>query len=330
MVSTAESPFAVSSLGEKTAEEPPNRLTGGRPVYHLSFQGCFQKRYFGRCPDVKKPFVQSQEPKYRSWMFLNLKSLWHYRYTGPPGSLPDKKFSHLELVGTQKTSLFKNSFSMLRYDNTLYREIDKAVSELLGTLDDDDFLKEAKYLLRALSEFGVGDKNRSQRPPPADKRDTVKQHSHQLRARIGIARGQFQPGKVTANGFLNKVEESSRYDKSRVLKILKRLLVFAWKMMQTLEIETTGVPLGCDAIRFSQFAKSMQEMFDPSEDLPDFNIEDITLVLSVLFPNFDVCAKHNDSKNDSRPGYSKTCVHNTFVLKISTRMVSFFRQPSSF
>ena len=172
-----------------------------------------------------------------------------------------------------------------------------------------DVNKALDELVRAVAKHGSFDKKRSKK---------------QLRVSISNIgqsyKGKGKPVPVVGKEFFEKLEEDSSFDADTVIDTLSGLLSAGWVSMVKLQSSTGGPPLAPDGSRTNKFAEHLRQYLRVK--LSHFAAEDITIVVSILYPNLEGCKVHVDVMNDWRAGYTKTGVFQIMLISDDGGMVA--------
>jgi hypothetical protein len=148
--------------------------------------------------------------------------------------------------------------------------------------------------------------------------------SGQFRINIGCG-GQHRPDGVPAKlvglEFVKSLESDEVLSCESVLRSVGSLTEFLWKTMVGLQRDTQGSPLAPDRNRHEQYARVLCEKLFMDKCV---GTEDVTLVVSILFPRFDGVGEHVDRMNDSLIGYTRTGTLN-MCFKLSEDIIIHFQ-----
>jgi hypothetical protein len=216
----------------------------------------------------------------------NLGKHLHCRVSGPPGTDPRKLSTACKVttIGpasacvTDPTGLYhvarEGSSYFLEYGSLLVSP---------GSMSD---------LCQAVVKFGKVDGLRS---------------SGQFRINIGCG-GQHRPNGVPATlvglDFVTSLEQSDgMFNRDSTLRSIGSLTEFLWMTMVGLQRDAKGSPLAPDRKRHELYARVLCNKLFMDDCV---GIEDVTVVVSILFPRFDGVSEHVDMMNDSLLGYTRT------------------------
>jgi hypothetical protein len=128
----------------------------------------------------------------------------------------------------------------------------------------------------------------------------------QFRINIGCG-GQHRPDGVPAKlvglDFVNSMAKDESFNSDSMLRSIGSLTEFLWKTMVGLQRDAKGSPLAPDRQRHELYASFLCKQLSMDNCV---GIEDVTLVVSILYPHFDGVSEHVDQMNDSFMGYTRT------------------------
>jgi hypothetical protein len=225
----------------------------------------------------------------------------HSRVSGPPGTDPTKhtKASRVTIIGstdpcvTDPTGLYH----VAREGSSYFLEHG---SLLVST-------EVMSHLCQAVVKYGKVDGSRS---------------SGQFRINIGCG-GQHRPDGVPAKlvglDFVKGMESDESFNSDLILRSIGSLTEFLWKTMVGLQRDAKGSPLAPDRKRHELYASFLCKQLSMDNCV---GIEDVTLVVSILFPRFDGVGEHVDRMNDSLMGYTRTGTLN-MCFKVDDMIIHF-------
>jgi hypothetical protein len=148
--------------------------------------------------------------------------------------------------------------------------------------------------------------------------------SGQFRINIGCG-GQHRPNGVPAKlvglDFAKSLESDDTFNCDLMLRSIGSLTEFVWKTMVGLQRDAKGSPIAPDRNRHELYARFLcEKLFTDSS----VGFEDVTLVVSILFPRFDGVNEHVDRMNDSLMGYTRTGTLN-ICLKLNEEIIIHFQ-----
>jgi hypothetical protein len=160
--------------------------------------------------------------------------------------------------------------------------------------------KECSNLCLALIKYGKNDSSRS---------------AGQFRVNLGCG-GQHMPGGVPAKlvgfDFEKRLHDDNCFDSVATLQSVGLLTEFLWNVMVGIQKESKDPPIAPDKRRHEEYGRVLSRKLNMDDSV---GFEDITLVVSILFPCFDGVNEHCDKMNDSLIGYRRTGTLNIcFVL----------------
>lgn len=103
--------------------------------------------------------------------------------------------------------------------------------------------------------------------------------------------------------FQKALEMDKKFDTTAVLQSIGQLTEFTWRAMCALQNNASDHPIAHDAIRKKLYAAHLNEYLNIDKDV---GFEDLTLVVSSLYPTTSDVAKHKDTMNDTIAGYTRT------------------------
>ena len=243
-----------------------------------------------------------------------LVELLHSRFTGLSGDRPSIPAPVLHWIDSSVSRFIDpdNLLYAIRPGDSIWQR--RARTTLSNT---PDLVNRLLSLVEAVAVLGSPDCNRVDQEVVDGEPSATKYQQHRVDIQcIGQdfngEPGVEGPSKVTGKQFLNSVESDSRWQDRGIKELVGDLCFFAWMLMDDLEKEITGLPLAPDKKRNDEFAKYLREHLGIYE--PMFNAESVTIVVGILYPNKNGCGEHEDKKNDTLPGYSKTGVLNLCLM----------------
>jgi hypothetical protein len=233
----------------------------------------------------------------------NLGQHLHCRVSGPPDMDPKKHTmaSKVTIIGpnspcvTDPTGLYH-----------VAREGSSYFQEHGALMVSPDLIS---ALCQAVIKYGKVDGSRS---------------SGQFRINIGCG-GQHRPDGVPAKlvglDFVKRLENDEVLDRESVLRSIGSLTEFLWQTMVGLQRDTKGSPLAPDRDRHELYARVLCEKLFMDKCV---GIEDVTVVVSILFPCFGQVNEHVDKMNDSLIGYTRTGTLN-MCFKLNEDIIIHFQ-----
>jgi len=235
-----------------------------------------------------------------------LDRLDHHRYTGPPNSFPTIQSSNWQWIHPTDEERYDdpNNLLYVRKDgDPLFQQYSQKI------LENDDEIDRLVALAEAISVLGQSDTNRNDPAAgPQQKRIDIQCLGQNFR----------DPEHINDQGFFKKLSEDERFKGRGIEDTVGDLCLFVWCMMADTEFERTGMKIAPDHLR-NGFGKRMREHLGIGDEI--FNAESATLVLGVLHPNHNGCKDHKDSRNDFRPGYTRTGVYNIILASQDNSIV---------
>jgi len=227
----------------------------------------------------------------------NLHDLVHGRLSGIPPYFPSKKrLSPVTLrIDTQAESYLDvsgKSFYISRKGNENFDEHSKHLPSMIGLQD----------LCRAIIEHGVVDEKRA-----------VGQY------RINIGNGGLNwvggaPCKLHGTKFEASLKDDCRFDAEEILQTIGRVTEFTWHVACSLQEEAADVTMAPDKTRRQMYARHLNEYLSMDEEV---GFEDLTLVVSSLYPTSHQVTYHKDVMNDTLSGYTRTVAFNMVLINDS-------------
>jgi hypothetical protein len=223
----------------------------------------------------------------------NLGELLHSRLTG------DANFYPNDVIGDKVMSIGPNVPSVIDRAGLYHvaREGSSHFQEHLHLLID---VEKCSNVCQAVIKYGQTDGSRS---------------AGQFRVNFGCG-GQHMPGGVPAKlvglDFEKSLQEDDSFESQTILQSVGLLTEFLWNVMVGMQKEAMDPPIAPDQQRHDEYGRVLSKKLHMEESV---GFEDITLVVSILFPRFDGVHEHRDKMNDSLIGYRRTGTLNMcFVL----------------
>jgi hypothetical protein len=209
----------------------------------------------------------------------------HCRVSGPPDMDPNKQTSasKVTFIGLSSPCVIDSTglYHVAR-EGSCYFEEHGSLLLSAGVMAD---------LCQAVVKYGKVDGSRS---------------SGQFRINIGCG-GQHRPNGVPAKlvglDFVKRLEEDDTMSCDAVLRSIGSLTAFLWKTMVGMQRDAKGSPLAPDWNRHQLYASFLCAKLSMDNSV---GFEDVTLVVSILFPRFDCVHEHVDQMNDTLMGYTRT------------------------
>ena len=239
----------------------------------------------------------------------NLHLLNHGRKTTPSGQFPKS------LERTNFLRVFPNTTTFLTTERGMFGSTSlgsEIIEEIRSLLPSS---RAIMHLIRSVVLHGNADNTRSPLVTVnLDGQDRLIWQQH----RINIGNGGLSknndgsPFVLTGKDFLDdKIEEDSRFELSMIKKTVASLTEFTWRILDHMRNQWGETKYGPDSNRFRKYSEKLLDYIGMSE-FPgsDCRTENITLIVTVLYPNHDGCNYHRDIQNDYTPGYTKTAITN--------------------
>eukprot|EP00980_Cylindrotheca_fusiformis_P024473 scaffold11937_cov71-Cylindrotheca_fusiformis.AAC.4 len=257
------------------------------------------KSYLQLTPLAPAQMILCQMAPLEVYVADKLHDVPHCRVTVPHNIWPikDPAMSYLYISGQQRM-VTTELLQVIRSSHSIFQEHAKKSLPNLERMVD---------LTRAVVLYGKSDSKRS---------------PSQYRVNIGCGGQDWRdgaPNPLVGKGFEAKLMESNLFDSSIILPTVGQLVGFLWETMVDIHREENLPPLAPDRIRQVEFARHLIEYL--SIENKYCGIEDVTISVGVLFPNFVGCKEHKDELNDTLSGYSKTGVLNTCFISAHGEIV---------
>ena len=111
--------------------------------------------------------------------------------------------------------------------------------------------------------------------------------------------------------FEKKLEADTTFDSEDVLYSIGRLTEFTWRVMCSLQDDSSDQPIAPDKFRKQLYAARLNEYLSMDRDV---GFEDLTLVVSSLHPTITDVKEHKDTMNDTVAGYTRTACFNLVMI----------------
>ena len=111
------------------------------------------------------------------------------------------------------------------------------------------------------------------------------------------------PAKLVGLDFEKSLHEDDCFDSTSILQSVGCLTEFVWNVMVGIQREANDPKIAPDKLRHEEYALVLSKYLGIDESV---GFEDITLVVSILYPRFDGVNEHCDKMNDSMIGYKRT------------------------
>ena len=150
----------------------------------------------------------------------------------------------------------------------------------------------------------------------------------QYRVNLGNGGQNWQNGSpCTLHGlqFERDIQQEGVIDACSVLTSIGKLTEFTWLVVSSLQNEASDHPIAPDHKRFQRYAAHLNKYLHMSGRVP---FEDLTLVVSSLYPVVNNVEPHRDVMNDTIAGYTRTAAFNMVMIcegsdKQSTMVIHF-------
>lgn len=215
----------------------------------------------------------------------HLHKLKHCRLNRPPQFYPTTSVGQVVLnIGStidEYIDVGSKSFHLAREGSSMFKEHGKLLPSI------SDFAN----LCRAVICHGAMDSKRSQSQKRAFIGNGGQDHPH------GV------PTKIVDGGFMQQIKQDPTLNLESLLQTIGRLSEFLWKTISDLQTRANDSPLAPDRVRHSAYSKHLCDLLSMHESV---SFEDITLVVSAIFPLAADLDEHVDAMNDSVIGYTRT------------------------
>jgi len=137
----------------------------------------------------------------------------------------------------------------------------------------------------------------------------------QYRVNIGNGGQNWQNGapcRLHGMQFQKDLEKDGKYEVTEVLQSIGQLAEFTWRVMCALQNDASDHPIAPDSRRKLLYASHLNEYLSMDREV---GFEDLTLVVSSLFPVIHEVSPHRDTMNDTLAGYTRTAVFNMVMIE---------------
>jgi hypothetical protein len=221
----------------------------------------------------------------------NLHELSHCRLSGRfPFKVPREKLSAATMY--------------LRNDSAHF--IDKATKSYHVAREGSDYFREFGDLLPPLSAI----KDLCQAIVTHGSVDS-KRAFGQCRMNIGNGGQNWvdgAPSKLHGDKVFNDMDGNGKFDAIKIRQTIGRIVEFTWVVMCALQKEANDHPIASDRTRRQLYSKYLTDFL--LIDNEEVAFEDITLVISPLYPSPCSVSEHTDVMNDTLSGYTRTAAFN--------------------
>lgn len=111
--------------------------------------------------------------------------------------------------------------------------------------------------------------------------------------------------------FQKHIEKDGTYDVDAVLQSIGQLAEFTWRVMCGLQNDASDHPIAPDSFRRQVYASRLNQYLNMDHEI---GFEDLTLVVSSLYPTTHEVASHKDLMNDTVAGYTRTAAFNMVMI----------------
>ena len=119
------------------------------------------------------------------------------------------------------------------------------------------------------------------------------------------------PCKLHGLQFMESLKQNSNIDADQVLHAIGKITEFTWRVTCGLQHEANDHPIAPDKNRKQLYAEHLTTYLNIDQDV---GYEDITLVVSSLFPVTHQVLEHRDVMNDTVAGYTRTSAFNMVMI----------------
>ena len=223
----------------------------------------------------------------------HLHDLFHCRLTGKFSFYPKGKVGKVKLHIENEADFFLDtyakSFHVARVESEYFHEY----SEHLPSLH------QIQSLCNAIVHHGKTDTKRAM---------------GQYRVNIGNGGQNWvngAPCQLHGLQFQKDLELDPNLNATEVLHSIGQLVEFTWLVACAFQNDALDHPLAPDPIRKQLYAAHLNEYLNMNEDV---GFEDLTLVVSSLYPTIHEVAEHKDVMNDTLAGYTRTACFNMVII----------------
>ncbi|MFM8621766.1 MAG: hypothetical protein ACKOB3_00050, partial [Holophagaceae bacterium] len=102
-----------------------------------------------------------------------------------------------------------------------------------------------------------------------------------------------------------------RFDPPVIMETIGQITRFAWEVASSLQNDASDHPIAPDSMRRELYARHLNEYLSMDQSI---GFEDITLVVSSLYPVTCNVMDHKDTMNDTLAGYTRTVAFNMVMI----------------
>lgn len=223
----------------------------------------------------------------------NLHDLVHCRLTGNSPFYPTGELGPIVLQIRPDADCFTDvsskSFHVAREQSEIFVEH----AQRLPSMED------IKLLCQAISLHGTMDNKRA---------------TGQYRVNIGNGGQNWVEGapcKLHGLQFQKNLEEAGAHNAIEILGTIGQLAEFTWEVMCSFQKESHDHPIAPDTSRRRLYASHLNKYLNMNDEV---GFEDLTLVVSSLYPIRHQVSKHKDTMNDTVAGYTRTGAFNLVMI----------------
>jgi hypothetical protein len=221
-----------------------------------------------------------------------LYKLRHSRWTGRAGESP------IASCGSLRFSI----------DAVVDKYIDRYANVLHVAREDCNYFQDHETLIPSIEHLG----NLCQAILKYGKIDTTRSND-QSRINIGCG-GQHKPTGVPevliGLSFKDSLVADPVFDSDEILSTIGMMTEFTWNVLNDMQSDANAIQLAPDTTRKDKYARHLAKYLKAKEEV---GFEDITVVVSMLYPSMPQVDTHVDCMNDSIAGYTRTGVFNVVL-----------------
>ena len=230
----------------------------------------------------------------------NLYMRRHGRFSG------DKTFYPSNYVGDVRLSFESNAKSF----------IDRRSRYFHVARESSSYLKQHGRLLPSIAQL----KSLCEAVVAHGKHDATRSNG-QFRVNIGCGgqdRRDGVPCHLHDSGFQKRLEADPQFDSVLIRRSIGQCTEMIWKICQDMQRDASDSPMAQDHIRTRMYSSHLATYLMMNEEV---GFEDVTIVLSHLYPIANDVSYHVDLMNDSVAGYTRTCCLNISLLLLEDKKI---------
>jgi hypothetical protein len=120
------------------------------------------------------------------------------------------------------------------------------------------------------------------------------------------------PCELHGHQFLQDVQQDGVIDATQLLHAIGGITEFTWNVMCSLQHDANDHPIAPDTFRKQLYAEKLNKFLKISNN--EIGFEDLTLVVSSLYPEIHQVSEHKDTMNDTLSGYTRTAAFNLVLI----------------